>query len=335
MVGIGVDHSSLNAEKLALEYAKKRAVYLAARKIGVVDANKKAAKFTAEQWQKIVRGATVTQSRREGYNTYAEVNITIVDEELRRALKLPDDFGKASPIEFNTRGVLLLSAFVGQERPYMWEKENILRAPLADEIRRQAHGNVLLPGGDFDDLRLVDYQNVLKVEPDELKPMFERYGAEEIIIVVLTLSQPGSADASTVLLRRLKLGGVKTEAIDIPTDSETETVDARLAKSATMIAGVVTQIATSTAERDQAIRDAAKKVSVRFSYATPKQLARMQDAVRAAPEVLYLDMPSIALARVAGTIYLKGEDDEVLRQNLIKQGILVTSINDGWRLSVR
>jgi hypothetical protein len=335
VVGVGIDNSSIKASALSLDYAKKRAVYLAARKLGAPNASKVVAKFSEQQFAQIIRGANVTQTRRKGDTTYSEVNITIMEAPLRRALKMSDALTDAQAAQqAPVRGVLLLTMYVGQERAYMWEKDNQLRAPMSDEIRRQAHGGVLLPGGDLEDLRLIDYQNALTVKGEELKPMFERYGAEEIIIAILTPSAVGTTSPSSVLLRRLRLQGDRNEVMEITPELPEETAQVRLAKSANAIAAAVTQIATSTAERDQAIRDAAPKIPVRFRYAVPKDFARMQEAVLNSPEVLSLDLPSIGLAQVDGTIYLKG-DKEALRLGLTKQGVFVTPNGDGWRLSVR
>lgn len=335
VVGVGVESSSLKAEALALDYAKKRAIFLVARKLGVADASIKVAKFSDDQLGEILRGANVVNERRDGEVTYLDVQVTVVEEPLLRALKLPDDYGKTAPTTTVLRSVLLLPVMVGKDRAYLWEKENQLRPLVADELRRQAQGaGVLLPGGDFDDSRLIDHQNALTVKPDELKPMFARYGAEEIIIAVLKLSEAGTEDASNVLLRRLRLSGGRDEIIDIPPGSADETVKVRLAKAANAIAGAVTEIATSTAEYDQRLREQAKKLPVRFAYAIPRDLARMQEAVRHAPQVLYLDLPSIALAQVKGTLYLKGEGD-ALRETLTKQGLIVTPAGEGWIISVR
>ena len=334
VVAVGIDSSSVAAEEKAMDYARKRAVYLASRKLGIKNVSKVVAKFSEKQFNDIIRGANVVQSRRQGEVTYSEVNVTIVDEALRRALKLPD--APAVPVaDMKVRGVLLVPVYVGRERAFLWEKENQLRQPLWDEVRRQSKAGILLPGGDFDDLRLIDYLNALTVKVDELTPMFERYGAEEIIIAVMTPSTPGTTDASSVLLRRLNISGEERhEVIEVPPESIEEASTIRLNKTASAIANAVTQIASSTAEREQAVRAQAKQLKVRFSYAIPKDLAFMQDAVRKAPETMYLDLPSIALAQVTGTIYLKG-DDEALRASLVKQGVIVTTINDGWRLSIR
>ncbi len=334
VVGVGSDTSSLQAAEKALDYAKKRAVYLATVKLGVANAGKILSKFTDEQFAQIIRGATVTQTRREGYITYSDVSVTIVDEALRRALKLPDDYGKARTKAIDARGVLLLPVYASKERAYLWEKENALRAPLAEEVRRQSYGSVLLPGGDLEDLRLIDYNNALTVGAEELAPMFKRYGADEIVVAVLTVGAAGTTDASSVLLRRITPTKSRNEVMEIPLSGADETSATRVGKAASAIANAVTQIATSTAERDQAARAAAKTIAVTFAYAIPKELARMQTAVRNAPQVLYLDVPSIALAQVAGTIYLKGEAT-ALRELLVKQGVVVTTNGEGWRLSAR
>jgi Uncharacterized protein conserved in bacteria (DUF2066) len=333
VLGVGIESSSMKANELAIDYARKRAVYLAIKKLGVPNPGKVGAKLSNEQLRQIIRGANVVQTRRKGVMTFHDVNVTIVDEALRRAVKLSEKPEGDEP-QMKMRGILLLSVYAGSERAYMWEKDNQLRQPLSDEIRRQARGGVLLPGGDLEDLRLVDYQNALTVKPEELKPMFARYGAEEIIVAVLKPSAPGTMDASTILLRRLKPDGEHNEVLEIAPAMVEETSAVRLAKAANAIASAITQIATSTAERDAAARAAAKKLTLRFSYAIPKELARMEAAVRDSPATLYLEVPSIALARVGATVYLKGEA-EALRAQLVKQGIIVTAINDGWRLSVR
>ncbi len=334
IVAVGVDSRSLGADEKAFDYGKKRAVYLAARKLGVKDPAKVVSQFTKAQYDEIIRGAEVVQSRRDGDVTYSEVRVSIVTTALRRNLKLPPE-EETDVSNLPMRGVLVLSVYVGPDRPYLWEKENELKAALADEVRRQSRAGVLLPTGDLQDLRLIDYQNALTVKPEEMKPMFERYGAEEIVIAVMKPAPAGTATPANVLLRRLRTDNtVRTETFDVTPDTPEESASTRIQKTATAIASAITQIASATAEQELAQRAKAKQIKVRFSYAIPKDLARMEEAVRHAPEVLYLDLPSIALARIAGTIYLKG-DEEALRQTLTKQGIIVRSINEGWQLSTR
>lgn len=332
VVAAGVDTSSLQAQEKAIDYARKRAVYLAAKKLNVPDAGKVVSKFADSQYDEIIRGVNVVQTTRKGEVTYCEVNVSIVDDALLRALRLP---ARSDAPPQKLRGVLVLSVYAAPDRAYMWEKENELRPLLNDELRRQSHAGLLLPGADLADLRLIDYQNALTVKPEELQPMFDRYGANEIIIAIMTPSAPGTMSPSKVLLRRLNIDhSQRNEALDVPPDTPEETAAIRLQKTATAIASAVTQIASSTSEEELKARAKAKQIKLRFSYTIPRDLARMQEAVRNSPQVLYLELPSIELAQVTGTIYLKGNED-ALREELTKQGIIIRSINEGWRLSIR
>lgn len=333
VVGIGIGSSSFEAEQAAMDYAKKRAVFLAARKFGMKDPAKAVAKFDEATFQEVIRGMNVSNRRRVGETTYLDVQVTIVEDALRRELKLPEAV-QPSPNVADMRGVMLLVMLVGKDRGYLWEKENVLRDPVSEEVRRQSHGRILMPGGDLEDLRLIDYQNALTVEPKELAPMFARYGAEEIVIAATRLSEPGTTDATNIILRRIQPDRVRNEVIDIPNESVEETGRARMEKAVNAIAGAVTEIASSTAEKEHALREKAPKLTIRFRYAIPKELAHMQEVLESSPDVLFLDMPSIALAQVSGTVYLKG-NEKSLHDYLVKEGIIVTAINDGWQLSVR
>ncbi len=335
VVAAGVDHSSVDAAAKAMAYAKARAVYLAARKLGVDNAGAAISKIPPEVMQQIIRGATVIQTRREGDVTYAEVSVSIVIEVLQRALKLPEAAPTASAaLNSRSRGVLLLSVYVTPTRSFMWENDNILRAPLADEVQRQSHGIVMLSGGDFDDLRLVDYNNAMKVTAEELKPMFERYGVQEIIIAFMTPGTQDTTEPATILLRRLSLTNPRSEVMQVKPTEALEPLDSRVLHAAAAIAAAATQIASSTSEEDRAKLAKATKIPIHFQYTTPQRLAKMQDAVRKAPHVLLLELPAIALNDVDGTIYLDGDPTE-LRAVLAKQGMLITESNGTWQASVR
>ena len=333
LTAAGVDRSSSKAEALAMEYARTRAVFLAARKMGVADADKAIAKFTPEMMNEIIRGATVMQTKREGEVTYADVSVAIVDEALRRYLKMPD---KPSGNDAATaaRGVLLLPVLVTPERSFMWEKENALRQVLTDVLRRESLVGVMLSGADFDDLRLVDYENALRVSGAELAPMFERYGAKEVIIAVVTLGEAGTDAPTKMLLRRLTPGGVRHEVMELKPEKAEETSARRLEKAGETMAHAAAQIAAATSEEERKKQDAATKIPVLLAYTTPKEYASLQHAIQEAPHVLMLELPSIALNEVRGVIYLDGTADD-LKEALRKQGVIITDNPEGWRASMR
>lgn len=331
VLAVGTDESHAEAEKKAMDYARKRAVYLAAKKMGVPDPGAAAAKLTDAQLAQIIRGSSVVQSKRQGKTVIEEVMVMVTHEPMARMMGMPDI---PPPEALRHRGLLVLPVLVGHERPYLWEKDNSLRPLLTDKLLELSHGAVMSASGDFDDLRLIDYQNALKVKADELKPMFERYGVQEIVIAILTPGAVGTLEPSNVLLRRLTLADEHTETFDVAPDSPEQSADERLRSATDAMASALTQIATSTASLDQEKLDKATKIPVRFAYANPRELASMQEAIRKAKGVLQLAMPEISMKEITGTIYLDG-DRSALKQQLIKQAIHVNEEGDGWEVSLR
>jgi hypothetical protein len=333
VIAAGVDDLSTKANEKAFAYAKYRALYLAIEKLGVGDPAVAASRISAEQMQQIVRGATILNTKRQDNITYQEVLVTIVQEPLRNALGVPS---AESDIAANShmRPVLVLPVLVSKERPYLWEKENSWRPALADAVLTQSHGKVMMAAGDFGDLRLIDYQNALKVKSEELKPMFERYGAEEIIIAVLTPGAPNTQDASNVLLRRMTPTGETSEVMDVLPKNASDSLPERLLNVSKAAASAITQIAASTAVSDQKVLEKASHVAVSFIYANPRELAEMQVAVRAVSGVIQLEIPEISLKDINGTIYFTGDKDKLLTA-LSKQGVHVREANDKLILSMR
>ena len=193
---------------------------------------------------------------------------------------------------------------------------------------------VILPAGDMQDLRLIDANNAHTVTMAELTPMYDRYGADEIILAIATLSPPNTDTPTQVLLRRLSALNLPSEALEVAPDSTTDTADQRIEQTARAIATASVEIATSTSANEQAKLATSTKIKVRVDYAIPQELAHIEQAVNAAPGVLLFEMPQISLNSVSGTIYLNG-DPVALRKSLTAKDIFVREKEGMWVLSVR
>lgn len=333
VLGVGVDRSSTKAEAAAVDYAKKRAVYLVARKLQVEGASAKLAVLKPEEMNRIVRGATVLNTRREKEITYADVSVSVIDTELRRVLGLP---AKAPLVEepLARHNVLVLPVYRGADRTFLWEDENPLSEALRSEVLRQSQGAVLVPAGDFEDLRLVDHANAGTVTGAELKPMFERYGAQEVIIVIVALGAEKTSEPTQVTLRRLTPEDVHVEVITIPPSDPKDTREVRIGVAAHAVAGAITQIATSTSPDEQKSLEQASRQRIAFAYANPRELGQLQEAVRHTEGVIFLEIPTISLQNVPGMVYFTGEKS-VLKDALTKKGVVIADKGDQWTLSLR
>lgn len=335
VMAVGIDSSPEAATKKALDYARKRAIYLVLRKLHVEKPEAVAATLTEAQLDRIIRGATINDTKRADYNTYANVTVSILDTVLLQEL------GLETPAELLTvepgipaRGVLVLPVFALKDRPYVWEKENPMRGPLSNEVLRIAHGAVVVPTGDFEDLRLIDYRNVLTVKSDELKPMFDRYGVEEIIIAIVSRKSATSDLDSTILLRRLSLKEMRAEQIELPPAALQEPFETRLQEAVATLAATAADIASSTSKQQREKLDAAPKIILYFRYGNVREIGQLQKEIRGTEGVMFLAVPSISLQDMHGTLYLSG-DKEAVRKALTKQAIIVRDYRDGWQVSLR
>jgi hypothetical protein len=231
--------------------------------------------------------------------------------------------------------VLIIPVTVTAAHTWVWEKENSLRAPLSDELLRQARGTVMLPGGDLQDLRLIDRENATRVTQVDLKPMFERYGAQEIIIAAMSVGPENTTEPTRILLHRVSADKPRDEVIELIPETPEEKIEPRIMNAARAIASAAVQIATSTADDDREKLAKATKIKVKFVYTTPKQLAELSKAIRTAPGVLQLELPTIMLNNVNGTIYLEGSDKAGLKKQLADKGVVIRETGAEWTASAR
>ena len=336
ILAVGIDKNEENATAIAMDYARKRAIYVATRKLGVANPSVAAARIPTADLAQIIRGATILQSRRVEDKTYLEVSVTIVTEALNKALSIQDAPIENHPI-FDTskiRSVLILPALVMPKETYVWGEDNALWAPLSIELVRQGHGTVILPGGDLQDLRLIDGENIGKVTEDDIKPMYERYGVEEIVIAIMTPGSQGSNEPSKVLLRRLSRFHLRDETLEVKQSTIDDSLNTRVERAAQAIAAAAVQIATSTSRPEYEKLDTATKIPVHFNYTLPKELGRMTEVVRSTPGVLLLELPAIGLNNVDGTIYFDG-DAAALRKTLMTRDMIIRVKDNDWTISTR
>lgn len=331
VIGVGIDTLRSEAEAKAVDYAEKRALYMLARKLNVPRASEQLAQLKPEDIKEMIRGHTVIRTQRKDDVTYAEVKVSVIDTPLRRALGLPDE---AEGIKFRKRGILVMGVYMDGERPLLWEKRNPLTEPLKSQGLKMGKGAVILPVGDPEDLRVVDYNNILTIEYAEIKPMLERYGASEVLVAVVKTGLENTQDPTDILMRRLTDRGIKLERITVKPIKASATEDERANDAVFAIAQIATDLASSISLDERQALEKANKLALEFNFITMKEYGDMQEAVRAYPGFRQLDLPSINLHKVQGELYYDG-DEKKLRDHLKKYAIYVRPSADGWALSLR
>lgn len=331
VIGVGIDPLRSAAEAKAVEYAKKRALYTLARKFGANQAEKQLAKLTQTEMKEMIRGYTVVRSQRRDDVTYAEVKVSIVDTPLRRSLGLPEENQETA---FRSRGVLVLGVYMDGDRPLLWEKRNPLTESLKSQSLKLGKGSVIIPVGDPEDLRVVDYNNILKIGYDEMQTMFERYGANEVMIAVVTIGLEGTNDPTDILLRRLTDRGVKLERVSLPPKNPEQKEAARVQDAVNSIAQIASELAASLSIQERKAMEKVAQLPITFSFITIKEYGDMQAALHEYAGFTQLEVPSIRLQRVQGVLFYDGNEKK-LRKHLEKYAIFVRPDAEGWTISLR
>ena len=120
-LAVGIDQNENVAKEYAMDYARKRAVYLAIRKLDIGDASAMAAAIPPKEMDKIIRGTTVLQTKRVGDKTYAQITVSISGDALRKLLDIKDAALSTTEGATNKRNVLVLPAVVLPEKsPVVW-----------------------------------------------------------------------------------------------------------------------------------------------------------------------------------------------------------------------
>lgn len=330
VVGVGVHKKIEIAEQMAVEYAKKRAVYLLASKWDVPNLAERLEKLPQKVFNQAIRGAEVRKRARREDTLYVDVAVSIQDVPLRRALGLAVEEAKETETQ---RGILVIPVFIDGEDARVWGDANPLIAPLKTAVLRHSKGSVVIPAGDREDRARVDYDNVLKVNFDALKVLAKRYGAEEILVAIVTPSAPGSAIATQILMNRLLPTESRPEMIELKTNPSDDE-PTRLSATADAIARYAMVISKSVAEAERNAWMKLPSQQVQINFTTMQEYGKLETALRAAPSVARLELPTITLQRVEGVMYLDGSPKK-LRRYLEKQAIRVQDVGDRWILSYR
>jgi hypothetical protein len=332
VVGIGVDSERGKAYEKAVDYGKKRAIYLLARKLGAVESERVLAKLRPDELHDMVRGFAITDRTRREDTTYLEMKVTILDTPLRKVLGLPP--AEEDAVSFRRRGILVLPVFVEAPRPLLWEKRNPLTQPLKSLALKIGKGSIVLPVGDPEDLRVVDYNNVLTVDYKGLGAMVERYGATEVLVAVVTPGLPDTAAPTDILLRRLTKEETRLERITLPPKNALEKNEVRIQAAVQAIAQVANELSSSVAIQEREQLASTAQLPITFSFITMREFGEMQAALRSYRGFKQLILPSSGLHKVKGTLYYDGKEKN-LRAHLKKSAIFIRIEDEGWVLSMR
>ncbi len=329
VTGVGVHKDIEQAQVLALEYAKRRALYELAKKWPVDDLETKLKRLDPTIFEQSLRGARTVDFKRNGDVLYTKTIVSVFDAPLRRALKLPSGLPDATP---RGAGVIVLPVYKEGEQMLLWDKANPLRAPLRRQALTASNQSVIVPLGDMKDMSEIGSDNILQARYPQFKNLLQRYNAKEIVVALF--SPPASKkDATQVLVNRIYDGGMKPEIFTIKAPKNGDMM-ARYRDLSAVVVRYAAERAASTAGEMQAALEKASSQKLLLRFTTMAEYGRLSALVRAAPGARELRVDSIALQEVAAVLYHE-TTPEKLRAYFKKKAVKLKEEAGRWIVSLR
>lgn len=321
------------AKQDAITRAKQQAVIQVATKLDPGKARAYLAKLGAAGAEELVRGYTIDKEEHIKGVYYARVLVTVMDGPIKRA------YGDAPSEEpkdqlRQTRTLLVLPVFFDGKKPAVWDpKENPTLRLWQDAALEVAKGAFVLPKGDPRERAVVDYDNALTAGYDDLKTLMTDYGADEMVIAVMSDSLvTDGVDEVQVVLRRIRAEGQKLQRFVVTPDEASAKRDPLYAKAVKQTADMLAGIAEATSHVDANMRKDAKAMPVILQFNTLRDWGILQQKLRVPEEFVGADMRSLRLHEANGTLYVKGPIDLYVAK-LEGQGVKVQRVGDNlWSL---
>ena len=323
--------SPQDAQVRALEYAQKRAFFLSLHKLDPDRAYQVATSLSDQEIAQYIRGYEIAQERYLENNRYqALVNVSLSDVQLRQLLNQSDK--PAAPLEMNA--LLVLPVLDDGEELYLWEGDNIWRSIWNSTALQKGEGKLVLPYGDPTDVQTVDASNVLSRDFETLRPLAERYGAKEVVIVLATYEANRQPPGVLVTTRRLGPATDRVRDYYFEAKSASAPPSSVLVDAATASASVLREAAMQYATVKERSIAQAESIPVSVDFMRLSDWVQVQETMKDIDEVIDLQVGQISIQNAKATLFYTGSLD-LLARKLQQQGLRVTPQAGGWSIAAR
>lgn len=317
-----------DARNKAVDYAKKRGFYLLLRRLDPLQADTLVFELTDEQIEQQIRGYEIVQERMLPGNRYqAQFNVTLSDVQMQRLIRGED----VTPIDMNAMLILpILDTGDGELR--LWQGDNVWRSLWNSAALERGDGKLVLPFGDLDDTSFVDHTNILSRDFSGLKPLADKYGAQEVAVVLASYELEQDPIGVLITIRRMGPGMDRIRDTYFSAESPDDTPESLLANSSRIIADqmkLAAQKFQTNKERDIAT---AQQIILRTSFRRVSEWAAMQEILGNLPMSVSLKVGAISIQNATATLYYKGEEESLIRA-MKANGLMVVDNPD--HLAVR
>lgn len=318
----------VDAQKKAVDYAKKRAFFLLLSKHNPEKAETIARSLTNEQIDSHVRGYQLVQDKVDGNRYIAQYKVSVSDDLVGRLVT--SDTAQAGTEAANP--ILVIPVLNLDSEILLWQNDNVWRSIWNGVALERGENLLIMPYGDPTDQGKLNTATALSSRYEDLAGLAARYGAREIVIALAEINHEQNPKGVSVTLRRLGPSLDKRKVTFYETKGTDETPESALPDAARAVADELKDIARYYEGEEERRIANASKLKIQAQFRRLNDWVAMKNKLSQLPQVVRVDIDTIDIQTADATLYYNGTP-ETMRQIMEANGLAISPQGDTWALS--
>lgn len=323
--------SPKDAQEKAIDYAQKRAFFLALYELNPEKAESIAKSLTEETLLRYIRGYEIVQDRTMENRYQAQFKVSLSETQIRQ-LATDDPLSFLGEVAPRPNAMLVIPVLDNGTDLLLWDGSNVWRSIWNSVALERGEGLLVTPFGDPTDVSWVSNKDVLSSTHESLAPWLGRYGTDMAAQVLVTYALERKPIAVDVAVKYIDAQEELTRNYTFEAANPEDTPELLLIQAASRIAEEIKAEAYKRSKQKQMQSEEVKRQPVRFYFQRLPEWVNVRGQIEKLPNLLKVHVKQI------GVNHADIELQHTMQPSMLKRSMEVRGfiVNDGaepWRVS--
>lgn len=323
--------SPKDAQEKAIDYAQKRAFFLALYELNPEKAQSIAMGLTEDTLLRYIRGYEITQDRTIGNRYQAQFKVSLSETQLRQ-LATDDPLAFAGNVAPRPNSMLIVPVLDNGTDLLLWDGSNVWRSIWNSVALERGEGLLVMPFGDPTDVSWISNRDVLSSTHESLEPWLGRYGTQMAAQVLVTYALERSPIAVDVAVRYIDAEDEVTRNYTFEAANTEDTPELLLIQAASRVAEEIKAEAYKRGEQNRLASSEIKQQAVRFYFQRLPEWVKIREQIKKVPNLLRIHVKQIGV-NYADIELHHSMNPSMLKRSMEVRGFIVNSETNPWRVS--
>lgn len=323
--------SPQDAQEKAIDYAQKRAFFLALYELNPEKAQSIATSLEEETLLRYIRGYEIVQDRTIGNRYQAQFKVSLSDVQMRQ-LATDDPLAYVGSTAPRPNSMLIIPVLDNGTDLLLWDGSNVWRSIWNSVALERGEGLLVMPFGDPTDVSWVNNKDVLSSNFESLEPWLGRYGTNTAAEVLVTYALERDPIAVDVAVRYIDPEHEFTRNYTFEAANKEDTPELLLIQAASRIAEEIKDEAYKRGEKQQMAKSGVQQQAVRFYFQRLPEWVHIREKVKKVPNLLKVHVTQIGVNHADIDLH-HSMTPEMLKRSMEVRGFIVETDSTPWRVS--